>query len=173
MGYTLKLTGWKTTYTKRLERQVPDSAPNRREIQGIHNTFSYPFMIRIPKAVRYWRFFLGRTGVLILMETALCLIEANQPIYPLDLTRWERERTKQLLTSPPPHLFLSENNYILFLAYRTLLWIIKSLTNIEPEVSSYTVLSLKRNRIWKDCWHFYHVFLLLRAFSKLKWEKKY
>ena len=26
-------------------------------------------------------------GVLILMETALCLVEANQPVYPLDLTR--------------------------------------------------------------------------------------
>lgn len=30
---------------------------------------------------------IGRTGVLILMETALCLVEANQPVYPLDLTR--------------------------------------------------------------------------------------
>ena len=30
---------------------------------------------------------IGRTGVLILMESALCLIEANQPVYPLDLTR--------------------------------------------------------------------------------------
>ena len=28
---------------------------------------------------------IGRTGVLILMETAECLIEANQPVYPLDI----------------------------------------------------------------------------------------
>ena len=30
---------------------------------------------------------IGRTGVLILMENALCLVEANQPVYPLHLTR--------------------------------------------------------------------------------------
>lgn len=30
---------------------------------------------------------IGRTGVLITMETAMCLIEANQPVYPLDIVR--------------------------------------------------------------------------------------
>jgi len=35
---------------------------------------------------------IGRTGVLILMETALCLIETNQPVYPLDIVRQMREQ---------------------------------------------------------------------------------
>lgn len=35
---------------------------------------------------------IGRTGVLILMETALCLVEANQPIFPLDIVRQMREQ---------------------------------------------------------------------------------
>ncbi|PIO57663.1 hypothetical protein TELCIR_20917, partial [Teladorsagia circumcincta] len=30
---------------------------------------------------------IGRTGVLILMETAACLVEANEPVYPLDIVR--------------------------------------------------------------------------------------
>ena len=35
---------------------------------------------------------IGRTGVLILMETALCLIESNQPVDPLDIVRQMREQ---------------------------------------------------------------------------------
>nr|CDJ86225.1 PDZ and Protein-tyrosine phosphatase domain containing protein [Haemonchus contortus] len=35
---------------------------------------------------------IGRTGVLILMETAACLVEANEPVYPLDIVRLGNER---------------------------------------------------------------------------------
>ncbi len=35
---------------------------------------------------------IGRTGVLILMETALYMIEANQPVYPLDLIKAMRDQ---------------------------------------------------------------------------------
>ena len=35
---------------------------------------------------------IGRTGVLILMETALCLIETNQPVFPPDIVRQMREQ---------------------------------------------------------------------------------
>lgn len=35
---------------------------------------------------------IGRTGVLILMETALCLIETNQPVFPTDIVRQMREQ---------------------------------------------------------------------------------
>jgi protein tyrosine phosphatase len=41
---------------------------------------------------------IGRTGVLILMETALYLIEANQPVYPLELTRIMRDQVSMLKT---------------------------------------------------------------------------
>ncbi|KIH66456.1 Protein-tyrosine phosphatase [Ancylostoma duodenale] len=35
---------------------------------------------------------IGRTGVLILMETAACLVEANEPVYPLDIVRVMRDQ---------------------------------------------------------------------------------
>jgi protein tyrosine phosphatase len=35
---------------------------------------------------------IGRTGVLILMETALCLIETHQPVFPVDIVRQMREQ---------------------------------------------------------------------------------
>jgi protein tyrosine phosphatase len=35
---------------------------------------------------------IGRTGVLILMETALCLIETHQPVFPIDIVRQMREQ---------------------------------------------------------------------------------
>merc|ERR1712012_1320066 len=43
---------------------------------------------------------IGRTGVLILMETAMCLIEANQAVYPLDLTRSMRDQRPAMIQTP-------------------------------------------------------------------------
>ena len=40
---------------------------------------------------------IGRTGVLILMETALCLIEANEPIYPLEILKSMRDQRAMLI----------------------------------------------------------------------------
>lgn len=40
---------------------------------------------------------IGRTGVLILMETAMCLIEANEPVYPLDIVRKMRDQRAMLI----------------------------------------------------------------------------
>ncbi|KAF6209440.1 hypothetical protein GE061_015187, partial [Apolygus lucorum] len=43
---------------------------------------------------------IGRTGVLILMETALCLIEANQPVYPIEIvTNMRDQRAMMVQTS--------------------------------------------------------------------------
>lgn len=43
---------------------------------------------------------IGRTGVLILMETAECLIEGNQPVYPLDIvSRMREQRPLMIQTS--------------------------------------------------------------------------
>lgn len=43
---------------------------------------------------------IGRTGVLILMETAENLIEANQPVYPLDIvSRMREQRPLMIQTS--------------------------------------------------------------------------
>ena len=43
---------------------------------------------------------IGRTGVLILMETAACLIESNQAVYPLDLTRTMRDQRPAMIQTP-------------------------------------------------------------------------
>lgn len=43
---------------------------------------------------------IGRTGVLILAETALCLIEANQPVYPLDIVRQMRDQRAMMIQTP-------------------------------------------------------------------------
>lgn len=40
---------------------------------------------------------IGRTGVLILMETAMCLIEANEPVYPLDIVKQMRDQRVMMI----------------------------------------------------------------------------
>ncbi|XP_074659183.1 tyrosine-protein phosphatase non-receptor type 4-like isoform X2 [Tubulanus polymorphus] len=51
---------------------------------------------------------IGRTGVLITMETALCLIEANQPVYPLDIVRQMRDQRAMLIQTASQYKFVCE-----------------------------------------------------------------
>ena len=51
---------------------------------------------------------IGRTGVLILMESALYLIEANQPVYPLELTRIMRDQRASMIQTPSQYRFVCE-----------------------------------------------------------------
>ncbi|CAN7996916.1 unnamed protein product [Ixodes hexagonus] len=51
---------------------------------------------------------IGRTGVLVLMETAMCLIEAHEPVYPLDLTRDMRDQRAMLIQTPSQYKFVCE-----------------------------------------------------------------
>ena len=51
---------------------------------------------------------IGRTGVLILMETALYLIEANQPVYPLELTRIMRDQRASMIQTPSQYKFVCQ-----------------------------------------------------------------
>ncbi|CAF1173306.1 unnamed protein product [Rotaria sp. Silwood1] len=48
---------------------------------------------------------IGRTGVLILMETALCLIETNQPVFPLDIVRQMREQRLGMIQTASQYQF--------------------------------------------------------------------
>uniref|UniRef100_A0A915Q124 Uncharacterized protein n=1 Tax=Setaria digitata TaxID=48799 RepID=A0A915Q124_9BILA len=43
---------------------------------------------------------IGRTGVLILMETAACLVEGNEPVYPLDIVKTMRDQRAMLIQTP-------------------------------------------------------------------------
>ncbi|OXA56784.1 Tyrosine-protein phosphatase 1 [Folsomia candida] len=49
---------------------------------------------------------IGRTGVLILMETAECLIEANQPVYPLDIVNRMREQRPLMIQTSSQYQFV-------------------------------------------------------------------
>lgn len=40
---------------------------------------------------------IGRTGVLITMETAMCLVEANQTVFPLAIVRQMRDQRAMLI----------------------------------------------------------------------------
>jgi tyrosine-protein phosphatase non-receptor type 4 len=50
---------------------------------------------------------IGRTGVLILMETALCLMEASEAIHALDLVREMREQRAMLIQTSAQFRFVS------------------------------------------------------------------
>uniref|UniRef100_A0A7E4UW84 PDZ domain-containing protein n=1 Tax=Panagrellus redivivus TaxID=6233 RepID=A0A7E4UW84_PANRE len=52
---------------------------------------------------------IGRTGVLILMETASCLIEANEPVYPLDIVRTMRDQRAMLIQTSDQYTFVCES----------------------------------------------------------------
>lgn len=47
---------------------------------------------------------IGRTGVLITMETAMCLMECSQPVYPLDIVRTMRDQRAMMIQTPVSRL---------------------------------------------------------------------
>ncbi|XP_073970241.1 protein tyrosine phosphatase Meg isoform X3 [Rhodnius prolixus] len=49
---------------------------------------------------------IGRTGVLILMETALCLIEANQPVYPIQIATHMRDQRAMMVQTSSQFRFV-------------------------------------------------------------------
>ncbi|KAJ8012630.1 hypothetical protein DPEC_G00044870 [Dallia pectoralis] len=51
---------------------------------------------------------IGRTGVLITMETALCLMECSQPVYPLDIVRTMRNQRAMMIQTPSQYKFVCE-----------------------------------------------------------------
>lgn len=55
---------------------------------------------------------IGRTGVLVAMETAMCLIERNEPVYPLDIVQKMRDHRAMMVQTS-----VSEKNRSLFYLY--------------------------------------------------------
>ncbi|XP_028557539.2 tyrosine-protein phosphatase non-receptor type 3 isoform X1 [Podarcis muralis] len=51
---------------------------------------------------------IGRTGVLVAMETALCLIEKSQPVYPLDIVRKMRDHRAMMVQTSSQYKFVCE-----------------------------------------------------------------
>ncbi|CAK8696658.1 tyrosine-protein phosphatase non-receptor type 4-like [Clavelina lepadiformis] len=51
---------------------------------------------------------IGRTGVLITVETAMCLIEANQPIYPIDIAETLRNHRAMMIQTTSQFKFICD-----------------------------------------------------------------
>uniref|UniRef100_H3A3G9 Tyrosine-protein phosphatase n=1 Tax=Latimeria chalumnae TaxID=7897 RepID=H3A3G9_LATCH len=51
---------------------------------------------------------IGRTGVLVTMETAMCLTERNQPVYPLDIVRTMRDQRPMMVQTSSQYRFVCE-----------------------------------------------------------------
>uniref|UniRef100_H2Z2Q2 Tyrosine-protein phosphatase n=1 Tax=Ciona savignyi TaxID=51511 RepID=H2Z2Q2_CIOSA len=51
---------------------------------------------------------IGRTGVLITMETAMCLIEANQAVYPVEIARSMRDQRAMMIQTPSQFKFVCD-----------------------------------------------------------------
>lgn len=51
---------------------------------------------------------IGRTGVLITMETSMCLMECGQPVYPLDIVRTMRDQRAMMIQTPSQFKFVCE-----------------------------------------------------------------
>uniref|UniRef100_A0A672TGH4 Tyrosine-protein phosphatase n=1 Tax=Sinocyclocheilus grahami TaxID=75366 RepID=A0A672TGH4_SINGR len=51
---------------------------------------------------------IGRTGVLITMETAMCLMECGQPVYPLEIVRTMRDQRAMMIQTPSQFKFVCE-----------------------------------------------------------------
>ncbi|XP_050530528.1 tyrosine-protein phosphatase non-receptor type 4 [Daktulosphaira vitifoliae] len=49
---------------------------------------------------------IGRTGVIILLETALCLLEAGQPVYPLEIVRQMRDQRAMMVQTSNQYKFV-------------------------------------------------------------------
>ena len=57
---------------------------------------------------------IGRTGVLILMETAICLIEANEPVYPLDIVQQMRAQRAMMIQNAVSTFFVDKRSYFFY-----------------------------------------------------------
>ncbi|XP_060637424.2 tyrosine-protein phosphatase non-receptor type 3 isoform X2 [Anolis sagrei] len=51
---------------------------------------------------------IGRTGVLVAMETAMCLIEKKRPVYPLDIVQKMRDHRPMMVQTPSQYKFVCE-----------------------------------------------------------------
>ncbi|XP_022916311.1 tyrosine-protein phosphatase non-receptor type 4 [Onthophagus taurus] len=52
---------------------------------------------------------IGRTGVLVLMETALCLMEASQPVFPFEIVRTMRQQRAMMIQNASQYKFVCES----------------------------------------------------------------
>ncbi|KAI1299327.1 Tyrosine-protein phosphatase non-receptor type 4 [Halotydeus destructor] len=81
-------------YTSWPDHAPPDDASDFlslvNRVRAIRSTSVEPVIVHCSAGI-------GRTGVLIMMETAMCLIEANEPIYPIEILKSMRDQRAMLI----------------------------------------------------------------------------
>ncbi|OWJ99973.1 hypothetical protein Celaphus_00015956, partial [Cervus elaphus hippelaphus] len=77
-----------------------------------HKKFSRTVSVRLCPIFVLFSAGIGRTGVLITMETAMCLIECNQPVYPLDIVRTMRDQRAMMIQTPVSTTYLSQYRFV-------------------------------------------------------------
>ena len=117
-------------YTLWPDHGVPDDASDFlelvRKVREVRSTSLEPVIVHC----RYVVFFncnyvtdiilllsagIGRTGVLIMMETAICLIEANEPIYPIELLKTMRDQRALLIQTADQFDFVCSAIYKVYI----------------------------------------------------------
>ncbi|XP_057666991.1 tyrosine-protein phosphatase non-receptor type 4 isoform X1 [Diorhabda carinulata] len=71
---------------------------------------------------------IGRTGVMVLMETALCLMEVNEPVYPLEIVKTMREQRAMMIQNASQYRFVCESVHA---AYSDNISVDKSVSQLE------------------------------------------
>ncbi|KAM6170032.1 tyrosine-protein phosphatase non-receptor type 3 [Rhynchocyon petersi] len=83
---------------------VPDDSSDFLEFVNYMRTLrvdSEPVLVHCSAGI-------GRTGVLVTMETAMCLIERNLPVYPLDIVRKMRDQRAMMVQTSSQYKFVCE-----------------------------------------------------------------
>ena len=83
---------------------------------------------------------IGRTGVLMAMETALCMLECMEPVNPLDIVRVMRNQRGMLVQTPVSGHPLSNNQYhLLFIWQAQYKFVCESILRAyEGKITCYT-----------------------------------
>lgn len=79
---------------------------------------------------------IGRTGVLIMMETAMCLIEANEPIYPIEILKSMRDQRAMLIQTASQFIFVCQ---AIFKVYKE--GVVRPLKEFIPPTSNSSTVS--------------------------------
>jgi len=90
----IQYTAWPDHGVPSSDKEFMEFVSEVRQVRGLE-----PIIVHCSAGI-------GRTGVLILMETAVCLIEANEPVYPLEILATMRTQRALLIQTSEQYKFV-------------------------------------------------------------------